>query len=279
MISTAHFARPDIAPEPARIVALSEGAALALAGDWPARTVDAAPRSELHLYAAPVATRKGRAIVIGGGGYVRYMYDREGVEVALWLNGLGLDAYVLVHRFPGAPSPDGVWPKDVAAEDAQLALDFLNTENGDEAPVIVGLSSGGHLAGVMACLEHPLKRAGVIIAYAPINANHRQYKFPPDKPDYPPLEKQDFYDDWPIGLSSEAHGVPKIPVFLAYALTDQIVPVEHALRFVRTAAEQGIDLDAHIFGQAPHGFALDNLHGTHAAWPQLAADWIARKLG
>jgi dienelactone hydrolase len=210
---------------------------------------------------------------------VRYMYDREGVDVALWLNALGLDAYVLIHRFPGATSPDGVWPKGVAAGDAQLALDFLKAEDADEAPVIVGLSSGGHLAGVMACLEHSLKRAGAIIAYAPINANHREHKYPPGKPDYPPVEKQDFYDDWPIGLSSEAHGVPQIPVFLAYALTDQIVPVEHALRFISAAAEKGLDLDAHIFGQAPHGFALDNLDGTHAGWPELAADWIARKLG
>ena len=86
----------------------------------------------------------------------------------------------------------------------------------------VGLSSGGHLAGVMACQPHPppLQACGAVIAYAPLNANHRAYKAPADKPDYPPPQKQAFYDAWPIGLASEAHGMPRCPVFLAYALHD-----------------------------------------------------------
>ena len=130
----------------------------------------------------------------------------------------------------------------------------------------------------MACQPQRLPTLGAIIAYAPINANHRDHKFPPGKPDYPPAEKQAFYDAWPIGLPEHPHGVPPVPVFLAYALGDQQVPVEHALRLIRAGAALGLDIDAHIFGRARHGFALRDLTGTEAAWPELARTWIDRRL-
>lgn len=130
----------------------------------------------------------------------------------------------------------------------------------------------------MACQAHPLAAAGVMIGYAPVNANHRKYKAPANKPDYPPIEKQDFYDAWPIGIVQEPHGMPKIPAFLVYALHDQPVPIDHALNFIKTMHQTGGDVEAHIFPQAPHGSALRDLAGTHDHWPLLASRWIDRVL-
>jgi len=256
---------------------LSEGAANRLSGDWPDRVLGAVTRAELHSFT--LAAPRARALVYAGGGYTQLFYDKEGTEVALWLNGLGIDAHILVHRLPGAPDGcDGAFPKDIALRDGLAALDCLAGDGPDLPLFHVGLSSGGHLAAVMACQTHALVPRGALIAYAPINANHRLHKVPPGKPDYPPLEKQDFYDDWPIGLADYPHGLPKVPLFLAYALHDRSVPVQHALRLVETAAAAGLDVDAHIFGAAPHGFALRDRVGSHALWPQLAADWIDRHL-
>lgn len=257
--------------QPSRIVALSDGPENVFSGQWPDRVLDKVGRAELHVYA--VERPKGRALVCAGGGYLKLMHDREGVDVALWLNGLGYDAHVLVHRLPGAETGAGVWPKDIALTDALAALDHVET---DLPLFIVGLSSGGHLAGAVAC-QPRVEAAGLLIAYAPINANHARYKAPAGKPDYPPIQKQDFYNDWPIGLAAEPHGVPTCPVFLAYALHDSAVPIEHALNFIRTARDLERDLDAHVFGAAPHGFALRERDGTHAAWPRLAEEWLARK--
>ena len=203
------------------------------------------------------------------------MHDKEGVEIALWLNGLGIDAYVLLHRLPGqADGSGGVWPcrHRAAGRPARLAhLTGLSP-----LPLLhVGLSSGGHLAGVMAC-QGPI--AGAVIAYAPINANHRLYKAPAGKPDFPPPEKQAFYDQWPIGIAEQPHGVPRCPVFLAYALHDAIVPVDHALNLIKSAQQLGLAVEAHVFPDAPHGFALREQAGTHAHWPQLAARWIDARL-
>jgi acetyl esterase/lipase len=257
-----------IGPE---VIPLSPGAANVLQGELPDRVIEAVSRGELHAYR--VAAPKGRVLVCPGGGYLRLMHDREGTEIAQWLNGLGYDAFVLAHRLPGAPGEGGVWPEDVALTDGLAALSQI----GRDLPLFVlGLSSGGHLAGVLAC-QPGVDAAGLLIAYAPINANHSDYKAPAGKPDYPPPQKQAFYDAWPIGLAAEPHGVPRCPVFLAYALHDPAVPIEHALNFIRTARDEGLDLDAHVFGAAPHGFALRELDGTQAAWPNLAAGWMARK--
>ena len=255
-------------PKPNRVLALSQGEDFVFSGQWPDRTLGAVPHAE--VWAFEVADAKADILVCGGGGYVSLVVDREGVEVAHWLNGLGYNAYVLVHRLPGA---DG-HPKDIALNDGLSAIAAIR---GGRPLVLFGLSSGGHLAGTLAC-QPEANAAGVVIAYAPVNANHKDYKAPAGKPDYPPAEKQAFYNDWPIGIAGEPHGVPKCPVFLAYGLMDAIVPVEHALNFIKTARDVGLDLDAHIFGQAPHGFALRDKAGTHAAWPDLAAEWMKAKL-
>lgn len=264
-----------MADTPAGIVTpLSNGAANIVEDDWPDRRLATVSRAELWSY--PAFAPRAQAVIYAGGGYTSLFVDKEGVEVALWLNSLGIDAHVLVHRLPGQPDgKGGVHPKDIALTDGLAALGHLSAP----LPLIhVGLSSGGHLAGVMACQTTAIDVRGAIIAYAPLNANHRRHKYPGGKPDYPPVEKQDFYDDWPIGLAGYPRTIPKVPVFLAYALTDTSVPVQHALRFVETAAAQKLDVDAHIFGLAPHGFALRSKIGSEAGWPSLAAEWIERHI-
>ncbi|NCT84155.1 MAG: prolyl oligopeptidase family serine peptidase [Comamonadaceae bacterium] len=255
------------------VIALSPGEPNAFDGAPPDRICRHPTRAELHAYLSPTPAR-GRALVYAGGGYLQLMHDKEGVEIAQWLNTLGLDAYVLVHRLPGQ---DG-HAADIALQDGLLALDHLATLA--PLPLLhVGLSSGGHLAGVMACQRHVLQSAGAVIAYAPLNANHRNHKFPAGKPDFPPPEKQAFYDAWPIGIATEPHGLPRCPVFLAYALHDAVVPVQHALNLVVAAQQHGLDVEAHVFPQAEHGFALRGLAGTQDQWPALAARWMAARLG
>ncbi len=259
------------------IIPLSDGNPNQLVGSWPDRVYESVHRLELHAYR--VAKPKAQALVYPGGGYLQLMHDKEGVEVALWLNSLSIDAYVVTHRLPGAAATEGVYPKDIALTDSLACLDYLH-RRGSKLPLFhVGLSSGGHLAGVMACQDHSLSAKGAIIAYAPVNANHKDYKAPAGKPDYPPAQKQAFYDDWPIGIAALPHGMPKIPLFLAYALNDQSVPVDHVLNLIRSAQEARREVDAHIFGTAPHGFALRDKSGTHAAWIDLAKQWMEQHLG
>ena len=252
------------------VIVLSEGAPNVFDGVSPDRVCRHPTRAELHAYPSPTPAR-GRALVYAGGGYLQLMHDKEGVEIAQWLNTLCLDAYVLIHRLPGG---DGR-PFDIALQDGLLALGHLATL--PPLPLLhVGLSSGGHLAGVMAC-QH--ESAGAVIAYAPLNANHRDHKAPAGKPDFLPPEKQAFYDAWPIGIASERHGLPRCPVLLAYALHDPVVPIDHALNLIKAAQMHGLDVEAHVFPQAEHGFSLRALDGTHDQWPVLVARWLNARLG
>ena len=270
------FSPPKTAPAPSVLILDGEIENTFL-GNWPDRRLEQVNRAELHSYR--IDAPRAMALVCVGGGYTGLFYDKEGAEIALWLNSLGMDAHVLVHRLPGGSDATGKrFGKDVARLDGLKALDALAKDHPDLPLFHVGLSSGGHLSGVLSCHTEAISAHGVLITYAPLNANHRNHKVPADKPDYPPLEKQDFYDDWPIGLEGYPHAISKCPVFLAYALTDTAVPVQHALRFVETAAKEKLDLDAHIFGTAPHGFALRSTNGSQAAWPDLAAQWFERKL-
>ncbi|WP_298331143.1 prolyl oligopeptidase family serine peptidase [Asticcacaulis sp.] len=267
---------PSVPPEADEIITLSEGPQNVLEGEWPERRYYTINRLELARFAAK-GRPQGRALVYPGGGYLDLVHDKEGIDIALWLSNIGIEAFVVTHRLPGAKSPDGVWPFDIALKDGRRCLDYLQSL--DPLPLFhVGLSSGGHLAAVMTCQAHPLAPAGVIIAYAPINANARFYKAPAGKPDYPPQEKQAFYDAWPIGIEQEPHAIPPVPVFVAYALHDKPVPVDHALNLVRTMHKMGGRVDAHIFAQAPHGFALRDKAGTHAVWAKLAENWLARTI-
>ena len=244
---------------------------------WPDRKLTAVHSPQLH--SLRVAAPRAQALVYAGGGYTKLMYDKEGIEVALWLNSMGIDAHLLVHRLPGSDSgTGGVYNKSIALTDGIAALRHLEQRSTPLPLFHVGLSSGGHMAGVMACQSSSLDVRGALLAYAPINANHRQHKYPIDKPDYPPVQKQDFYDDWPVGLEEHRHGLPHCALFLAYALQDRSVPVQHALNLIEAASRNNISVDAHIFGSAPHGFALRALDGTHGYWPVLAQDWISHLL-
>lgn len=267
------MAAPNTPVSPDEQFALSDNQPNVLIGEWPDRYYEKINRLELHYFKAKQPAR-AQALIFGGGGYLQLVHDKEGIEVALWLADLGIDAYVVTHRMPGAETEDGqVHPYDIALQDGLRCLEFLKQRS--ELPLIhVGLSSGGHTAGVMACQQQPLAAVGAIIAYAPINANHRNYKAPAGKPDYPPVEKQKFYDAWAIGITQEPHGIPKVPVFLTYALHDQAVPVDHALNYIKTAQLAGTSVEAHIYPDAPHGFALRDKQGTHDQWQLLAERWI-----
>jgi acetyl esterase/lipase len=256
-----------------KIILLSAGEPNVAVGIPPDRVLVEVSRAELHVF--EVADPLADVLICCGGGYTQLFYDKEGVEVARWLNAAGLSAYVLIHRLPGTVSSSGATRvSSIALDDAISALAHVQTKR---PYFVLGLSSGGHLAGVVAC-QGPRQPDGLLIAYGPINANHRNFKAPAEKPDYPPPEKQAFYDAWPILMAGEPEGIPSCPVFLAYALHDRSVPIEHAVNSIITARDLGLDLDAHVLGAAPHGFALRDLEkGSECEWPGLAERWIHRK--
>ena len=91
-------------------------------------------------------------LVIPGGGYSGLWFDKEGVDVAKWLNKIGVSAFVLKHRLPHWESKD--CRSKVALMDAQRAMRIIRKNskiwNIDSNKIgVLGFSAGGHLASTL----------------------------------------------------------------------------------------------------------------------------------
>ena len=98
----------------------------------------------------PVKTQNAPAIIVcPGGGYRKLAYDKEGEEIAEWLNTIGVHAFVLKYRLPVEGNIRHVPP----LQDAQRAVSLVRSLAGNmkidgKRIGIMGFSAGGHLAAL-----------------------------------------------------------------------------------------------------------------------------------
>lgn len=92
----------------------------------------------------PAKNKNAPAVIVcPGGGYNYVTYNKEGVEVAEWLNSIGITALVLKYRTPKN--------RDGAFQDLQRAISLTraNAKKWNINPKMIGVmgfSAGGHLA-------------------------------------------------------------------------------------------------------------------------------------
>src|SRR4051812_35051262 len=126
------------------VIPLWEGKAPHAVGD------SDADKPSVTVFAAPKDKANGAAVVVcPGGGYGFLAVDHEGKQVAEFLNGLGVTAFVLKYRTANKdrPGPLGEAP----LLDAQRAVRLVRAKAKDydldpKRVGIWGFSAGGHLA-------------------------------------------------------------------------------------------------------------------------------------
>ena len=97
----------------------------------------------ISVFQAPAAKQPTPAVIIcPGGAYNILAYNKEGTEIAGWLNSIGITGIVLKYRVPGN--------QDGAFQDLQRALRLVRHRASDWniAPShigVMGFSAGGHL--------------------------------------------------------------------------------------------------------------------------------------
>jgi acetyl esterase/lipase len=232
----------------------------------------------------PAVPNGGAMLVMAGGGYTQLVVGKEGVEVALWLNGLGYHAFVLIHRFPDAAGGPQA-PVDDAVEAMRLIRARAPALGVDIDRVgALGLSSGGHLAACLVAAypdgwtppasmapELSARPDALIVGYGPISTNAHGRAVVADKPSLSPVEKQALYDL----LQPDARLIADLPpAFIVYAAGDPVVPVDNGLRLQRAYLDRGAHAELHVFAEAPHGFALRTPDLPVGAWPGLCARWL-----
>jgi acetyl esterase/lipase len=126
------------------------------------RSISNVRQPTVTVYLPAKEKANGTGIVIcPGDGYQHLAIDKEGHDIARWLNTIGIAGIVLKYRLPG--SMGGTSQADihqvadkihVALEDAESAM-RLTRENASKwnlkpnAIGIMGFSAGGHLAAMM----------------------------------------------------------------------------------------------------------------------------------
>jgi acetyl esterase/lipase len=204
-------------------------------------------------------------IVVPGGGFGRLADTHEGSDACLWLSGLGITSFLLVHRCPTDKHAD---PAAGPLLDAQRAVQLVRERAADWKiePAKVGLF--GFSAG------------GQVAARATANA----WQGPPEaaavshKPDFLLLlYPWRIYDDKTRGLRADLKveaGFP--PTFLAQCGDDKgSLPQGSTLLYLELINHQ-VPAELHIYERGGHGFGMQSRPGATGPsdWPQRAADWL-----
>lgn len=237
------------------------------------------------------ANSNGAAVLIlSGGGYKEVARaDTDGAALARWLNGLGIDAYILKYRLP----MERFNPPEAAYQDTQRALrlirsnvfaaEFGHRTDPDRVGVI-GFSAGGHLAGVMGTYY--------------------------DTPFYPPVDERDRVrsrPDFMILVSAAIHsqaylqeristlsrspdeqraleivgGYPfdaavngKTPqAIIFHGQLDRKVPVATAVSVAQWLVKAKVPVELHLFPSAGHDIGIKS-EGPAKTWMVLCEKWL-----
>lgn len=210
-------------------------------------------------------------IVLPGGGYWQLGWNKEGTEVANWLNGLGFSAAVLLYRAPNQ--------RDAALCDVQRAISLLRRDAAHYAidPLRVGLigfSAGANLT--IRAATNWRKRL-----YEPVDSAD-ELSCRPDfvLPIYP----------WDIrprvdGSIWKWHGMqldPAYPVdsetppsFTAQA-EDDFCQIETAVAWDYALRLAGVSSEIRIYSNGGHGYGLRKLGTACDVWSDEAAGWLAQ---
>jgi acetyl esterase/lipase len=266
---------------------------------WPGKAPHAvgdsdADKPSLTVFAVPKEKANGAAVVVcPGGGYGTLAADHEGKQVAEWLNGLGVSAFVLKYRVATKDRPGPLHPAPLA--DAQRALRLVRARAADYGvdPGRVGIwgfSAGGHLASTAAThfdvgglkngddVEKQSCRPDFAILAYPVvtmedGVTHggSRERLIGAKPDAKLVE-----------LYSNERRVTKEtpPVFIFHTSEDKSVVPEHATRFYLACKKAGVPVELHIYEKGKHGVGLGRDpkwtggEASVATWPDRLADWM-----
>jgi acetyl esterase/lipase len=255
---------------------------------WPngapgAQGTEDVDKPTLTPYVVPAGRGTGTAVVVcPGGGYVGLAMDKEGDQIARFLNSLGVTSFVLKYRL----GPKYHHPIELG--DAQRAIRTVRARAAEYRVLpdrigIMGFSAGGHLAAtagthfdaVNANAGDPIDRVSsrpdfLILCYPVIsflNYVHQGSKrnLLGENPDPKLVES----------MSNETQVTAQTPpTFLFHTNADTGVPPENSMMFYMALRKAGVPAEIHIYERGPHGVGLAQTDEALATWPGRLADWL-----
>jgi predicted amidohydrolase/acetyl esterase/lipase len=234
-------------------------------------------RPTISVFRPDAANNARVAVVIcPGGGYWNLAWDKEGEEVAAWLNTLGITGVVLKYRVPRRPGEPERLPAPGPLLDAQRAIRLVRGRAGewgiDPGCIgIMGFSAGGHLAAMAAIsFEKP--------SYAPIDEADRASC----RPDFAVVAYPGYILTRPgSGDLADYIRIPRGtgPMFLVHASDDDEpgAQPEQSLALYRALRGAGVPAELHVYDEGGHGFGVRDSRRPASRWTARCAEWLRHR--
>lgn len=192
-------------------------------------------------------------IVLPGGGFRHLAIDKEGYDVARWMNTLGVAGFVVKYRLTptGKDSPqDRDEAKRSGVADTREAIRIVRARakewNIDAKRIgVIGFSAGGYHAASSARMFTPENRPDFVACI---------YPAAPEQLDFPA-------------------GTP--PMFLVHADDDRLAAGANSVRIYMALKEAKIPAEMHIFARGGHGFGMVKSGAPTDGWTDRLQEWMS----
>jgi acetyl esterase/lipase len=207
------------------------------------------------------ATAAPGMIVCPGGGYSYTVVDKEGSEIAAWLNSHGITALVLKYRTPNNRAG--------ALQDAQRALSLARAHAAEwnidpQRLGIIGFSAGGNLAA-------KASTSFEVRTYPAIDAIDQQSC----RPDFAVLVYPAYLDDKAGHTAPDLNLKAQIPPTLIVHSEDDKTHVVGSKVYDAALTEAKVAHEFKLYPTGGHGYAL-RCDRDAKAWPEDALKWLQK---
>lgn len=227
----------------------------------------------------------GTVLIFAGGAY-RGRASHEGVGYARYLNGQGLDAFVLDYRVKPYRFP---YPLLDARRAIRLIRDGAEEFGIDPGKVaVMGSSAGGHLAALVSTYKEGIDGEGVDAIDGIDCMPNMQILC------YPVLDMLGHSGSFVNLLGDDYHrhrritpyllaerGAPEM--FLWHTASDGAVDLGNSLRYATRLHELGVNMEMHIYPVGQHGLGLANIDENNRnvpyvqSWAMHLTEWLRLK--
>ena len=230
----------------------------------------------------PAENRKSDAsvIVFPGGAYIARVYH-EGGGYALFLNSIGIDAFVCQYRVFPDRFPDELSDARRAVRTVRRLAPSLGLDPGKVA--VMGSSAGGHLAALVSTYEGELDTDGIdetgklpyrpdatILCYPVIHMPDETMVAHRESFEFLMGEDRDYAKVSPDLLVNG--NTPK--AFIFHTSTDPGVDVRNSYLYASALRAHGIPHEIHVFGLGGHGVGLSGDRPYIGQWTVLLRRWF-----
>lgn len=202
----------------------------------------------------------GNSIIVCPGGAYKYLtVNKEGYEVAKWLNKLGFTAYVLQYRVPDK--------REEAFYDIRRAIRIVRNRTNKSAGKIgvIGFSAGGNLcarAGISFSEESYIKSDSIDLISC--------------RPDFALLIYPAYLDEGENkSLTTNLQITKNTPPMFIFQTADDRYG-NSSLVMAAALRDHKIPFELHMLSSGGHGYGLRPGNTAAETWPGLAETWLKK---